>query len=203
MRYFVGVHNKKTKTTILRPAPLHVLSRRVKALKGLENPEASALQWQEARAALGETFGTKKAKASIRAQERNKVDVAAMESVAEHLQERIELNTGSLPTQGKSCTATLIFVFVLTCRTLDEAKEEADNSRPIPPCNVHAQEPADVYPLFDIIPEAEWNALSISALIDAQDHREVRALLPHRRSNWVNQHITSVLKAETARTQNL
>jgi DNA-directed RNA polymerase I subunit RPA49 len=84
----------------LRPAPLHLLNRRVKVLKGLEHPEMVALQWREARTALGETFGTKKAQASMRAHERNRVDVSAMESVAGHLQERIELNTGTLPTRG-------------------------------------------------------------------------------------------------------
>jgi len=50
---------------------------------------------------LGEAFGTKKAKANIRAQERNKVDVSAMEGVAQHLQDRIEQSTGALPTLGK------------------------------------------------------------------------------------------------------
>lgn len=60
----------------------------------------TAQQRLVARAALGETFGTKKAKANIRAQERNKVDVSAMEGVAAHLQDRIEQSTGTLPTQG-------------------------------------------------------------------------------------------------------
>ena len=49
---------------------------------------------------LGETFGTKKAKAAIRAAERNRLDVDAMSGVAEHLQERVMENTASLPTRG-------------------------------------------------------------------------------------------------------
>lgn len=52
---------------------------------------------------LGETFGTKKAKAAIRAQERNRVDVDAMRGVAGHLQDRIQENTESLPTLGVCC----------------------------------------------------------------------------------------------------
>lgn len=52
------------------------------------------------RNTLGETFGTKKAKAAIRAHERNRVDVDAMKGVAGHLQDRIQENTSSLPTQG-------------------------------------------------------------------------------------------------------
>ena len=68
----------------------------------LEPGQVTARQRLEARASLGEAFGTKKAKAAIRAQERNKMDVSAMESVAEHLQDRIEQSTETLPTQGKS-----------------------------------------------------------------------------------------------------
>lgn len=96
----MGVHNKRTGTTTLRAAPLHLLTHRVKALKGLKPMPVTAQQRIAARAALGETFGTKKAKANIRAQERNKVDVSAMEGVAAHLQDRIDQSTTALPTQG-------------------------------------------------------------------------------------------------------
>lgn len=96
----MGVYNKRTKTTTLRPAPLHVLSRQVKALKNIKPIQVSTEERVKQRNLLGETFGTKKAKAAIRAQARNRVDVDAMKGVAGHLQERIEENTSSLPTQG-------------------------------------------------------------------------------------------------------
>lgn len=99
-RYFVAVHNKRTKTTTIRETPLHILTHQVKALKSLKPAEVSNLQRLEARAALGESFGTKKAKQAIKAQERNKVDVSAMETVADHLQERIQQNTQALPSRG-------------------------------------------------------------------------------------------------------
>lgn len=111
-RYFVGVHNKRTGITTLRAAPLHILTHEVKALKGLQPAAVSTLQRLEARAALGETFGTKRAKLAIRAQERNKVDVSAMEGVADHLQESILKNTSTLPSKG-------LFVFFLSVFLLD------------------------------------------------------------------------------------
>lgn len=111
-RYFVGVHNKRTGITTLRAAPLHILTHEVKALKGLQPAAVSTLQRLEARAALGETFGTKKAKLAIRAQERNKVDISAMEGVADHLQESILKNTSTLPSKG-------LFVFFLSVFLLD------------------------------------------------------------------------------------
>ena len=99
-RYFVAVHNKRTKTTTIREAPLHILTHQVKALKSIKPAPVSALQRLEARTALGESFGTKKAKQAIKAQERNKVDVSAMETVADHLQESIQRNTHTLPSRG-------------------------------------------------------------------------------------------------------
>lgn len=98
--YYVGIYNKKTKTTVLRPAPLHILARNVKALKNLKPMEVSVDERMKLRNNLGETFGTKKAKAAIRAHERNRVDIDAMRGVAGHLQEDIQGNTETLPTQG-------------------------------------------------------------------------------------------------------
>lgn len=96
----IGVHDKTTHKVILRPAPLHLLTRDVKALKSL-NPLATGSEERvQARNLLGEAFGSKKAKQAIRAMERNRVDVSAMEGVANHLQDSIEAATGSLPSQG-------------------------------------------------------------------------------------------------------
>jgi DNA-directed RNA polymerase I subunit RPA49 len=96
------VHNKRTKETVFRPAPLHLLQRQVKALKGLEPAAVTIAERLAARNQLGYAFGTKKAQAAIRAQERNKVDVSAMEGVVGHLQSRIKQNTDALPTKGQS-----------------------------------------------------------------------------------------------------
>ncbi|KZT23008.1 Rpa49 subunit specific to nuclear RNA polymerase I [Neolentinus lepideus HHB14362 ss-1] len=175
-RYLVGIHDKRTGITTLCSAPLHVFSRQVKALKGLEPAAVTAAQRLEARNALGEIFGTKKAQAIIRARERNKVDVSAMQNVAGHLQDRIENNTINLPTK-------------------EEAKAVADSSRLIPEYQAGAATPDDVYQLHDIIPEVEWNALSVSALTAAQSQRERVALLPHTRSIWINQNLHLLFSA--------
>ncbi|KAI0339086.1 RNA polymerase I associated factor, A49-like protein [Trametopsis cervina] len=168
--YYVGIYNKRTKTTTLRQAPLHILTRQVKALKNLKPIEVPTEERMKLRNKLGETFGTKKAKAAIRAQERNRVDVDAMQGVAIHLQERIQESTGSLP-------------------TLEEAKATADSSRLIPPYDEHATQPNDVYKLHDIIPEAEFNALSTTPLKSAGSQKDRVAMLPYGRSLWVNQHL--------------
>ncbi|OAX37723.1 Rpa49 subunit specific to nuclear RNA polymerase I [Rhizopogon vinicolor AM-OR11-026] len=172
-RYLVGVHNKRTGITTLQAAPLHVLTHEVKALKGLQPAAVSTLQRLEARAALGETFGTKKAQQAIRAQERNKVDVSAMEGVADHLQESILKNTSSLPSK-------------------EEAKANADSTRLIPQYDAYALNPSDAYPLHNMISTPEWKALSISAYIAADNSASRIALLPFKRSSWINDHLSLI-----------
>ena len=52
---------------------------------------------------------------------------------------------------------------VLT-RVAEEMKAAADEARPIPPYDVDAERPDDVYALHDIIPESEFNAISVQAI---------------------------------------
>lgn len=79
------------------------MQRTVKALKSIQTPDAPITPGhREARTALGETFGTKKAKAAIRAQERNKIDVNAMEGVMDYVMEGIDKGAEGLMTTGPS-----------------------------------------------------------------------------------------------------
>ncbi|PIL25986.1 hypothetical protein GSI_11740 [Ganoderma sinense ZZ0214-1] len=174
--YMIGVHDKRTNATTLRPAPLHVLTRQVKALKNLKPIEVSTEERMAQRNNLGETFGTKKAKAAIRARERNRVDIDAMRDVAGHLQDTIMANTDSLP-------------------TAEEAKATADSSRLIPPYNEDAQRPQDVYALHDVIPEAEFNAIPVNAFKSAKTPQERYSLLPWSRSDWVKLQLRLIYSA--------
>lgn len=102
-RYLVSIYDRTTgQVTVLPVAKSpHVLSRTVKALKSIPpTPAPSALVYKEARTTLGETFGTKKAKAAIRAEERSHIDVSAMEGVMNFVTESIEKGSGGLMTQG-------------------------------------------------------------------------------------------------------
>ena len=97
------MYNKRTSTVTVLPKATtpYVLSRTVKALKSIPPaPAPTALEYKLARANLGEAFGTKKAKAAIRAEERNRVDVNAMQGVIEHVMDGIEIGAQHLPTTG-------------------------------------------------------------------------------------------------------
>jgi hypothetical protein len=85
------------------PKAPHILTHTVKALKSIPSSAApSKTQYLEARNALGETFGTKKQKATIRAQERNRIDVGAMEGVMGYVMDSIEKGAEGLMTAGSS-----------------------------------------------------------------------------------------------------
>jgi A49-like RNA polymerase I associated factor len=128
-RYLVAVYNRRTHKTVVRLAPLHIFAREVKSLKVAKPIQPTAQEWRAARTALGESFGTKKAQAATKAAERNKVDVAAMEGVIEHIVDSIEKNTEALPPQGTwhSLHAHLrpeMFIFMQM--SLDQAHTDTD-----------------------------------------------------------------------------
>ena len=140
---------------------------------------------------LGKVFGTKKAKAAIHAQERNKIDVSAMEDVAGVLQDRIDEATQNLPTQGAprffSRGQCLAHVMGLS----EKLEDSANAARLIPAYNADAERPEDIYPLHNIVPEPEWAALDglVSKLKNAADDRSRARLLPSARSDWLQQHL--------------
>ncbi|KAF9480293.1 RNA polymerase I associated factor, A49-like protein [Pholiota conissans] len=178
-RYIVAVHNTRTGKISMLPATKipHIMSQTVKALKSIPSVAApSKLQYLEAKTALGESFGTKKQKANIRAQERNRIDVSAMEGVMSYVMDSIDKGAEGLMTK-------------------EEAKESSDKNRLIPPFSLTATDPAEVYPLYDIIPEAEWKALSVSSFDAAQSDRERIAMLPYRKSTWVNDHLKAIVQS--------
>ncbi|KAH9966192.1 Rpa49 subunit specific to nuclear RNA polymerase I [Lactifluus volemus] len=171
-RYFLALHQPGSSKLIVQPTPVYLVSREVKALKNFKPIESVISEGFHARNVLGEAFGTKKAKAAIRAHERNKVDVSAMESVASVLQDRIDEGTENLPTQEKM-------------------EESANAARLIPAYNADAERPEDIYPLHHIIPEPEWATLDglLHKLKNATDDYSRARLLPNARSDWLRQNL--------------
>lgn len=92
VQYLPAVYDTASGTLTVHPsAPLYLLSHSVKRLASVQMP---SLQQQQAdyrarRNDLGEAFGTRKRKTAIRAEERNKVDVGAMQGVKGQLMDQI------------------------------------------------------------------------------------------------------------------
>lgn len=91
-----ALYDPSTRTLTIHPtAPTYLMTHRVKrlvqqdlALRDASDAEARAA-WRQKRNNLGEAFGTRKAKSQIKAEERNRVDVGAMQGVKGHLMDSI------------------------------------------------------------------------------------------------------------------
>ncbi|KAG7087686.1 hypothetical protein E1B28_013633 [Marasmius oreades] len=173
--YLLAVHDPRTSSLRIIPTAKtpHILGRRVKKLKSLPTGAVpQPLQYREARTTLGETFGTKKAKAAIRAEERNRVDVAAMQGVMQHVMDGIHKGAEGL-------------------LTAEEVKEVEDANRLIPQFDDTTADPAEVYPLHSIVPESEWRVIDTSNL-EAVSAKDKNMLLPSAHPVWIQNHVKAL-----------
>lgn len=160
------MYDPKTKTLHVHPTtPLYLLAHRVKRMRTapLSTPAAPEAnqQWKAKRNDLGDTFGTRKAKSQIKAEERNKVDVSAMQGVRSNLIDSIG------GTEGKEDDGTVAPPDV------------------IPTPNLVTKVPGEVYPRQAIVPNNEWSSIDVGPLVKAKDDRERSTFLPYRQSRWI------------------
>lgn len=141
--------------------------------------------YKQMRNDLGEAFGTRKAKTRIRAEERNRVDVGAMEGAKGHLMASIE---GKAPVTGE-CSFSLIQQLG---RELTRA-ETPVASETIPVPNLATDNPLNVYSRQALIPDDEYSAISVSAIIQAPDDRSRSQLLPWSRGRWLEAKMKSII----------
>lgn len=117
-----------------------------------------------------------------------------------YVMEGIEKGAVNLPSKGMKLFIFLVlFLLIRVMLSIDEAKDVADANRLIPPFSATATESANIYPLHDIIPEAELKAISVSAFDEAQSHKERMALLPFSYSKWLQAHIKPTNTSTKAR----
>ncbi|SGZ04608.1 BQ5605_C032g11075 [Microbotryum silenes-dioicae] len=157
-QYLIGIHDPLTNSLVLHSAPLHIFHPTIKSLKPLphdpSHPSASSL-FSAQRAALGATFGTKKAQRQLNAQERNKLsessygDSVRSKHLQSHLQQTIVHNSASLPDRAQI--------------ELSANVERAT----IPRLDLHAAKVDDVYPLDGIVSKNELASIGIESFVDA------------------------------------
>lgn len=178
-RYMLGVHNPRTNTLTLHAAPLHSISTAVKALKALPGVQAPS-QAASQRALLGTTFGTRKAIRNINAQARNRLDQDSFgtnhpsNSLQSILQNSIASSSASLPAR----------------LTIDH---DANMSRPIPPYDLTATSPGDIYDMDSVVTAAELDSFDIETLITVKTLKERQALLPYRRSDFIASRLRRII----------
>ncbi|ADV20586.1 DNA-directed RNA polymerase I subunit RPA49 [Cryptococcus gattii E566] len=179
-QYLPAVYDPSTRTVHVHPsAPLYLVAHRAKRLRTVPltvpPDQAAKAQWRTQRNDLGEAFGTRKAKAQIKSEEKNRVDAGAMKDVKGHLMESI-----------------------------GELEEENDSVAPsefIPTPNIDTADPAEVYTRESLITTQEWAAIDASRLLAIEDDKERASALPYKRSSWLQYKSRAVanIKDKTAR----
>jgi DNA-directed RNA polymerase I subunit RPA49 len=143
-RYLVGVLDEKSGTIKLQEATPVQMSHTVKSERAEESNIIKDKNYL-ARNELGQTFGTKKRQKIIKAQEMNKVHVENLKDVASKIKETISENAPSIPLKADIDIQTM-----------------AD--RLIPPCNVNASDPSQVYNFNDLFSESLIRSVDVKSV---------------------------------------
>ncbi|EGG03066.1 uncharacterized protein MELLADRAFT_109505 [Melampsora larici-populina 98AG31] len=180
--YLIGLHSIQDQTLTLFPTSFHELRPTVKQLKDAinlkkqeekEDEEKEGHQTHKAsRNMLGTTFGSKKARRAIQAAARDTIDPDSMMHVQSHLKEAI--TTSSI--------------------TLTNSIQEAnriESEKPIPPYNINATSPKEVYKLSDVVTNLELNSIPIAHITYCSSPEQAIRNLPNSKSNFINKRIES------------
>ncbi|KAI9334267.1 RNA polymerase I associated factor, A49-like protein [Obelidium mucronatum] len=175
VRYVVGVVDKSSNTVKFCEAPQLRFKTVVKARSQFK-PTQIGIKNTLARHILGETFGTIKRKKAISAQERNKVKVDSLVSAEQVLKNVIDDSETLLP-------------------SLESIKQEQDLSRLIPPFNINASTPAEVYKLESIMTAAELETINVDFILEMKFKEDLKAELEKvHPSSWVFTRIFEALQ---------
>ncbi|CAG8481748.1 8106_t:CDS:2 [Ambispora leptoticha] len=176
-KYLVGLYDKRTRTVTLKEVPVFNFSRVIKKRKHVKEPEPPPIKsYQEAKADLGRTFGSKKTIQRINDDEKNAVHVDMVaNSTQNSIMQNIEDKLKTLP-------------------TMEQIQSEIQANRNIPPYNMQATEPANVYKLEDIVTINELNSTCLKRILDATTLEEALQALPYNSSKYITSHLSEYWK---------
>ncbi|CDF91754.1 ZYBA0S14-00276g1_1 [Zygosaccharomyces bailii CLIB 213] len=167
-QYLVAVYNPEKSSIQLYKAP--VLHSKVvpKSTKNLTGPaiKSSDVQASVLRTALGETFGTKKAKKAIADLERNRIDSDKLADSAVDIVDTVKTASKDLPTRS-------------------ELENSVTNDRPTPLADVDATDVEMIYPVENIIPKREWNFIRVGTLLKETNQEKRLEMLPYAKSPYL------------------
>ncbi len=154
----VGILDKKTgKIQVFDSSMFHVNH----FVKNLENPDllvkGSADSYMAARDQLDEAFGTKKKKRELKNRDKNKIDILDLSNTADVISKEIEEKSALLPSES-------------------EIQEEINANRLIPPFELSASVPGDIYPLNGIISPHELDLMpwkELASLVNEANIEEI------------------------------
>lgn len=173
--YAVAVYDPVNKSVDLYQAPVLLGSVISKAHRKVKGPKVkqSNVRNNIQRNALGEAFGTKKAKKAISDLERNRIDADKLADVEADIVDTVKASTDTLPTR-------------------DQLTETVLNDRPTPACNVEATNVEDIYPVSGIIPKRELSFIRVGPILNEEDITKRVELLPYQNSQYITSQLASI-----------
>lgn len=184
--YCLASYDPSTNSVELYPASLVNMAGVVKAKKTVDGPavkQANVRNVQQ-RNALGEAFGTKKAKKAITEMERNRIDADKLQDLEMDIVDTVQESTENLPSQEKR-------------------QEQLSSTRPIPPHNLETTKVEEVYPLEGIIPKSEWGYIRAQPILQEKDLNKRLAMFPHKTSQYVSSRIQALEKGVGSQTDKI
>ncbi|KAG0668968.1 DNA-directed RNA polymerase I subunit rpa49 [Maudiozyma exigua] len=175
----VAIYNSKKNTVQLYKAPILVSKVVSKADKNLRGPtiKNKDVRGSVLRNALGEAFGTKKAKKAIADLERNRIDAEKLSGVAVDIVDAVRVASKDLPTR-------------------QQLEENVSNDRPTPVANVDATDVEQIYPVENIISDYEMQFIRVGHLLKETDVEKKMESFP-----FASKYITKKLPVFTQPTQ--
>lgn len=173
--YAIAVYDPVNKSVDLYQAPVLLGSVTSKAHRKLKGPavKQNNVRNNVQRNALGEAFGTKKAKKAISDLERNRIDADKLADVETDIVDTVKASTDTLPTR-------------------DQLTETVLNDRPTPACNVYATTVEDIYPVHNIIPKRELTFIRVGPILGETDNSKRIELLPYKNSQIIASQLATI-----------
>ncbi|KAH3680116.1 hypothetical protein WICMUC_000517 [Wickerhamomyces mucosus] len=173
--YAIAVYDPTHKSIDIYKAPVLLGSVTSKAHKHVKGPaiKQNNIRANVQRNALGEAFGTKKAKKAISDLERNRIDADKLVDAQTDIIDTVRTGTDSLPTR-------------------DQLTETVLNDRPTPVAVVDATNVEDVYPIYNIIPKRELNFVRVDPILNETDNEKRVEQLPYKESPFINLQISRI-----------
>lgn len=166
--YAVAVYDPETKKAKLYKAPLLLGTVSSKAHKRSSGPAVKQANTKnyEQRNALGQAFGTRRAKKAIGDLERNRIDADKLSDIQNDIVDTVKTTTDALPTR-------------------DELQKKVLDDRPTPACFPDATSVEDVYPISSIIPSHELKQIRVKGILSATEMSDKLAQLPYKNSEYI------------------
>ncbi|GEQ67553.1 hypothetical protein JCM33374_g1218 [Metschnikowia sp. JCM 33374] len=185
--YVVALYDPKEKSVELYKAPMipsSVTSLEHRVHKGPKVKSRGQLNFVQ-RNALGEAFGTKKAKAAIANLERNRIDADKLQDMEMDIIDNVTELTSDMPSRA-------------------DLQDTTSLVRPTPVANEEATSVEDIYTLDAIIPQREWNSIRVSSVMEEESSEQRMELMPYTKSVFVAKHLDKYVSlANTQKVQML